>query len=184
VDSSIEHLQTSAAQIRASLPSLESPWSQYTHHDGSDHPNAYGTTSILVPVKCVLHELPLGGYDGSLDDNPESDVTYIDVPLNRAIGCVGHAPAAAAALCTDAVGEVGHGLLAQVVATGSTQATCSMIYLADDRNFADISVGALWEETMEQAATTLQPSFPEKISVTPQVSISRYVGRFILVSDA
>jgi hypothetical protein len=40
VDSSIEHLQTSVAQIRASLPSLESPWSQYTRRDGPGHPNA------------------------------------------------------------------------------------------------------------------------------------------------
>jgi hypothetical protein len=52
-----------------------------------------------------------------------------------------------------------------VVAIGSTQATCSTIYLADDLNFTDISVGALWEETLEHAATTLQPSFPEKKSV-------------------
>jgi hypothetical protein len=162
VDASIEHLQTSMAQICASLPSLESPWSQYTRHDGSGHPNAHGAASILVLVKCVLHEPPLGGYDGSLDDEPESGVTYIDAPLDRAIGCVGHASVAAATHRTDAVGVVGHGLLAHVVAAGSTQATCSTIYLADDRNFADISVGALWEETMEQATTTLHPSFPKK----------------------
>jgi hypothetical protein len=56
VDSSIEHLQTSMAQIRASLPSLESPWSQYTRRNGSGHPNAYGAASILVTVKCVLYE--------------------------------------------------------------------------------------------------------------------------------
>jgi hypothetical protein len=176
VDSSIEHLQTSAAQIRASLPSLESPWSQYTRRDGSGHLNAYGAASILVPVKCVLHEPPLGGYDGSLDDDPESGVTYIDAPLDRAVSCVGHAPAAPAALRTDAVGVVGRGLLAQRVAAGSTQATCSMIYLADDRNLADISVGALWEETMEQAATTLQPSGPEKKSVLLSSSTDGKLG--------
>jgi hypothetical protein len=94
VDSSIEHLQTSVAQIRASLPSLESPWSQYTRRDGFGHPNAYGATSILVIVKCVLHEPALGGYDGSLDDDPKSGVTYNDdsgadyIFINTGTGCV------------------------------------------------------------------------------------------------
>jgi hypothetical protein len=176
VDSFIEHLQTSVAQIRASLPSLESPWSQYTRRDGPGHPNAYGAASILVPVKCVLHEPPLGGYDGCLDDDPKFCFTYIDAPLDQAVGCVGHTPAAAVALRTDVVGVVGHGLLAQVVAAGSTHATCSTIYLAADRNFADISVGALSEETMEQGATTLQPSFPEKKSVLLSSSTDSKLG--------
>jgi hypothetical protein len=107
VDSSIEHL-------------LESPWSQYVSHDGPSHPNAYGASDILVLVRCVLHEPPLSGYDGSLDDDPEFDVAYFDAPLNIAVGCVGHAPVAMAALRNSVVGVVGNGLLASVVATGST----------------------------------------------------------------
>jgi hypothetical protein len=35
----------------------------------------------LGPVECVLRATPLGGYDSSLDDDPESGVTYFEVPL-------------------------------------------------------------------------------------------------------
>jgi hypothetical protein len=65
----------------------------------------------LGPVKCVLRDTPLGGYDGSLDDDPKSGVAYFDAPLDRAIDCVGQAPAAAAALRADAVGAAGGGLV-------------------------------------------------------------------------
>jgi hypothetical protein len=86
---------------------------------------AYGAADILVPIKCVLHEPPHSGYDGSLDDDPKSPVAYIDAPLNRAVGCVGHAPVATAALRNSVVGIAGHGLLAWVVAAGSKLATYS-----------------------------------------------------------
>jgi hypothetical protein len=43
----------------------------------------------LSAVKCMFPDSLLGGYDGSLDDDPESDFTYPDVSLARAIGHAG-----------------------------------------------------------------------------------------------
>ncbi|CAD6336680.1 unnamed protein product [Miscanthus lutarioriparius] len=103
----------------------------------------------LGPVECVLRATLLVGYDGSLDDDPESGVAYFDAPLDRAVGRVGQAPATAAALRADAVGAAGGGLLAWVVAARSAQATCSTVRPAGDRNFTDIPVGAFWETTMD-----------------------------------
>ena len=108
----------------------------------------------LGPVMCVLRATPLGGYDGSLDDDPESGVTHFDAPLDRAIGRDGQAPPAAATLRADAVGAAGGGLLAWVMAARSAQATCSTIYPAGDSSFADVPIGVLWEEEMLRWSTT------------------------------
>jgi hypothetical protein len=56
----------------------------------------------------VLHAVPLGAYDNSLDNGPELGVAEV-------------ALAAAAALRTDVVGAVGGGPLAGVVVAGSAQ---------------------------------------------------------------
>jgi len=97
----------------------------------------------LGPVMCVLRATPLGGYDGSLDDDPESGVTHFDVPLDRVVGRDGQAPPAVATLCADAVGAAGGGLLARVMAARSAQATCLTICSAGDSSFADVPIGAL-----------------------------------------
>ena len=102
----------------------------------------------LGPVMCVLRATPLGGYDGSLDDDPESVVTHFNAPLDRAVGRDGQAPPAAATLRPDAVGAAGGGLLAWVMAARTAQAICSMICPAGDSSFADVPIGALWEEEM------------------------------------
>jgi hypothetical protein len=64
-------------------------------------------------VKCVLHAVPLGAYDNSLDDGPKLGVAEV-------------ALAAAAALRTDAVGAVGGGPLAGVA-------------VMDQRNYTKLS---------------------------------------------
>ncbi|XP_066376637.1 uncharacterized protein [Miscanthus floridulus] len=81
----------------------------------------------LVNDEYALHAVPLGGYDGSLDDDPASGFAHLDAPLDRAIGRVGQALAAAAALRADVVGLAGGGLLAWVVAAGSAQTNCSIV---------------------------------------------------------
>jgi hypothetical protein len=89
----------------------------------------------IGPVESALCAIPLGGYDSSLDNGPESGLAEV-------------ALAAAAALRADAVGATGGGSLAWVVAAGSAQATCSTVCQAGDRCFADVTVGALCEEEM------------------------------------
>jgi hypothetical protein len=90
----------------------------------------------LGRVECALHATPFGGYDGSLDDDPESGAAHFDAPLDGAVGHVGQASGAAAALRSDAVGAAGGGLLAWVVAAVSAQATCLTVR----------PVSALWDE--------------------------------------
>ena len=43
----------------------------------------------LGPVKCVLYDTPLSGYDGSFDNDPESNVAHFDMTLYRAVGLDG-----------------------------------------------------------------------------------------------
>jgi len=117
---------------------------QRLHDDfAPDDPNLLHCV-CLGPIMCVLHATPLDGYDGSLDDDPESDVTHFDMPLDRAVGRDGQAPPAAATLCPDAMGAAGGGLLA----ARSAQATCSTICPVGDSSFADVPIGALWEGEM------------------------------------
>jgi hypothetical protein len=102
----------------------------------------------LGPVECTLRAAELGGYDGSLDDDPESGFAHFNAPLDQAVGHGRQALAAAAALHADAVGAAGGGSMAWVVAAGPAQTNCSTVCPAGDRCFANVPVNALWEEEM------------------------------------
>jgi hypothetical protein len=90
----------------------------------------------------------VGGYDGSLDDDPKPGVVHFDALLDQAVGRDGQAPAAAAALHADAVGATDGGLQAWVMAAGSAQPKCWTVCPAGDSSFAGVPIGALWEEEM------------------------------------
>jgi hypothetical protein len=102
----------------------------------------------LGPIEYTLCAAELGGYDDSLDDDPESGYTHFDTPLDQAVGRGRQVLAATTTLHADAIGVAGGGLLAWVVAVGPTQTNCSMVCPAGDRCFAEVPVGALWEEEM------------------------------------
>jgi hypothetical protein len=118
------------------------------HNDfATDDPNLLRCV-CLGPVECALRATGLGGYDGSLNDDPDSGFAHFDAPLDRAVGRGRKALAAAATLHTDAVGAAGGGPLAWVVAAGPMQTNCSTVCPAGDRCFADVPVGTLWEEML------------------------------------
>ncbi|KAG0520426.1 hypothetical protein BDA96_08G073300 [Sorghum bicolor] len=119
----------------------------------------------LCPVKCVLRDTPLGGYDGSLDDDPDPGVVHFNALLDRAVGRDGQPPATVAALRADAVGAAGGGLQAWVMAVGSAQSKCSTICPAvPARAAAARQVAGVASSTAAWSATATSAFYPPRPS--------------------